>query len=101
LRKPLIIDVVSNSNLSLLYEVHLGNFLFLIKDEVIESIIIKLSWLESKANIVEELGIFVLLSVEEESVVVDDVIKQVVKNDKLLDLFWQLVKKFIVFRNGS
>ena len=90
--------VVSNANFSFLDKVHMRNFIFFIKNQRIIDVIVvlKLSWNKTKANIVQELGVKVIKSIEEGSEFVNHIVKQVLEDKMLLYSSGTLVEKLVV-----
>ena len=88
--------VVSNSNHSLLDEVHICNFIFFIKDQLVVLSVLEFCWLQSKANVVNKLGTDVLISVEENSVAEDDVVEQVMQHNVSFYYSRTLVEELVV-----
>lgn len=75
LTKTLSHQVVANTNNSLLDEIHLTNFVLLVKDKPFFLRPVILSRSQPERNIIQELGVLVFLSVEEESESVVDIVK--------------------------
>ena len=99
--ESLVHEVVANANSTILDEIQIVHIVVFIKNKSIILGAIKLCWYHAKADIVEELGVLVLSRVEEKSMVVDNVIEQVVLHDETLNLSWALVKIFIILLNSS
>jgi RNase adaptor protein for sRNA GlmZ degradation len=81
----LLVQMVSHANSSADNEVHLENFFFFIIDNVLVLLLTEVTGFQSKGNVVEELAIFILLRVEEETEVVEYVIEEIVHNDTTLN----------------
>ena len=96
LLKRLLVHVVPDADLSLSDEVHLENLFFFVVDHVFVVFLAEVSWFESESDIVQELALFVLLWVEEETEVVEYVIKEVVHDNASLDRAWKRVDEVIV-----
>ena len=75
LGKSLRHHIVPNSDHSFLNEVHVGHFIFLVQNKLIMLSILKLCWLQSKADVIYELGVDVFVGVEENAISEDDVIE--------------------------
>lgn len=83
-------------------KVHFEDFCFFIVNYTVFVLVVgKRSWFQSKCNVSQELTIFIFLRIEEESKVVENVIKQVMHNDARADWLWELVNKVIVFFHFS
>lgn len=99
--ESLVHKVVSNANSTILDEVQVVHIVVFIKNKSIVLSAIELRWYHAKADIVEELRVLILGRVKEKSMVVDDVIEQIVLHDEVLYLSWALVKIFIILFNSS
>ena len=82
--KRYLIEVEANTDCSMEDEEHLYDFLFFVIDYIFIFLVLELTRLEPKCDIIEELTICVLLGVKKESKVVENVIKQVMDNDDSL-----------------
>ena len=89
--------VVSNSDHSLLDEVHICNFIFFVKDQLVVLSVLEFRWLQSKANVVNELRVDIFIRIEENSVAEDDVIEQVMQHNISFYYSWTLVEELVVF----
>lgn len=92
----LLVGVEADADSAVQDEVHLKHLFLLIIDDVLVLFLAEVARLEAKGHIVKELTVLVLLRVEEETEVVEDVIKQVVHNDATLNLAWQRIDKLVV-----
>ena len=88
--------VVSNSDHSLLDEVHICNFIFFIKDQLVVLSVLEFCWLQSKANVVNELGTDVFIRVKENSIAENDIIEQVMQHNVSFYYSRTLVEELVV-----
>ena len=93
----LLVQMVSHANSSADNEVHLEDFFFLIIDNVLVLLLTEVTGFQSKSNVVKELAVFILLRVEEETEIVEYVIKEIVHNDSTLNAARECINKLIVF----
>ena len=93
----LLVGVEADTDSAVKDEVHLKHLFFLVIDDILVLFLAEMARLEAKGHIVKELTVLVLLRVEEETEVVEDVIKQVVHNDATLDLTRQRIDELVVF----
>lgn len=74
-RETLSHQIVPDANISLDDEVHVRNLIFFVNYEVVRIGLIEFLGLETEANVVQELGLNVLIGVEEVTELKDYVIK--------------------------
>lgn len=96
-RETLSHQIVPDANISLDDEVHVRNLIFFVNYEVVRIGLIEFLGLETEANVVQELGLNVLIGVEEVTELKDYVIKQIVDKYMSLYLPGTLVEVLIVF----
>ena len=92
----LLVGMETDADSAVQDEVHLKHLFLLIIDDILVLFLAEVARLEAKGHIVKELTVLVLLRVEEETEVVEDVIKQVVHNDAALDLARQRIDELVV-----
>ena len=92
----LLVRVVTNTDCSVENEVHLEDFFLFVIDHVLFLFLAKVSRLQAKGNVVEELAVLVGLGVEEEAEVVEDVIEQVMNDNAAFDLPGKGVDELVV-----
>jgi hypothetical protein len=59
--------------------------------------VLKFRWLQSKANVVNELRVNVFIRIEENSVAEDDIIEKVMQHNVSFYYSWTLVEELVVF----
>ena len=96
-RETLGHQIVTDANVSLDDEVHVRYLIFFVNYQVVTIGLIEFLGLEAKANVVQELGLNVLVGVEEVAELEDYIVKQVVDKYMSLYLPWTLVEVLIVF----
>lgn len=100
LRETLCHKIVANADFAFEDEVHIRHFIFLIQNQSVFQLDIKLSRLKPKADLKQKVFIVHLVGLaarnEEGSEAENDIVKQVVEEDVVLDLFWTLIHIFIV-----
>lgn len=97
--KWLLVSVISNTNGTIQDKVHLEHLFLLVVDHVLFLFVTEVAGFKSKSNIIEELAFLVLLRVEEESEVVEYVVKQIVDDNSTFDLSRKRIDELIVFLN--
>ena len=100
LRYTLRHKVVADAHNSFLDEVHVGDFMLLIQNELVVIVVVKLLWPQSKADIVQKFRVHVFSRVEESSELVDYVIEKVMEHDVLFYPNWTLVEVLIFLCEG-
>ena len=100
LRYTLRHKVVADTHNSFLDEVHVGDFMLLIQNELVVIVVVKLLWPQSKADIIQKFRVHVFSRVEESSELVDYVIEKVMKHDVLFNPNWTLVEVLIFLCEG-
>ena len=73
--KWLLVSVISNTHGTIQDKVHLEHLFLFVIDHILFLFVTEVAGLKSESHIVEELAFLVLLGVEEESEVVEDVVK--------------------------
>lgn len=76
----LLIKMVTHANCTTYYKIHLKHFIFFVVNYVLFLALCEMSRFEAVSNVVKEFAVFVLLRIEEESEVVENIIKQVVND---------------------
>jgi hypothetical protein len=92
---------VSNSNKSLLNEVHLVDLLIFIVNDLIEDVVLKATRLESLGDLEQQANVLLLVEralgvVKEPPEGLDDVLEQVLDSDVDLHFVWHAVKAEVV-----
>ena len=67
--------MIANANCPSDDKVHFEDFLFFVKDDVFVWVVPKKSGLKAESHIIQKLGVFLLLRVEENAKVVENVVK--------------------------
>lgn len=100
LRQSLSHQVVADADLAFQDEVHVRNLVLLVQNEPVLQLNVKLGRLESKAHFKQKVLVIHLICLatrnEERPESENDVIKQVVQQDVILDLFGALIHILIV-----
>ena len=96
-RETLSHQIVTDANVSLDDEVHVRYLIFFVNYQVVTIGLIEFLGLEAKANVVQELGLNVLIGVEEVTELEDYIVKKVVDKYMSLYLPGTLVEVLIVF----
>lgn len=96
-RETLTQKVITDTNAALLNKIHICNFVFLVQNQVDRFLLIEFLRFETEANVVEELGVTVLISIKEETMLEDDVIEKVLGQDVVLYAARTLVQVFVIF----
>ena len=77
-------------------KVHVRNFIFLIDNQINRFLLVEFLGLETEADVIEELGVTVLIRVKEETVLKDDVIEKVLGQNVVLYAARTLIQIFII-----
>lgn len=99
LLKRLLVKMVADTYSARYDKVHLEDFFFFIKDNVLIFLLREVSRHQTKRHIIEELTILVLLRVEEYPKVIENIVEQIVNYNSALDRARQCVDKLVVFLN--
>lgn len=91
--------MIAYADKSIQNEVHLKDLLFFVIDNIFFLLLAEMTRFKAEGDIVEELAILVRLRVEEETEVVEYVIKKVVHDNASLYLPWKCIDELIVFLN--
>jgi len=96
-RETLSHQIVPDADVSLHDEVHVRYLVFFVNYQVVGISLVEFLRLETETNVEQELGLHVLIGIEEVTELENYVIKKVVDKDMSLYLSWTLVEVLIVF----
>ena len=90
-RQALRHQIVPYANNTLFDEIHVGNFLLLVQNQLVIFCIIEFLGPETKAYVIEELGILVLSRMKEVPILENNIVKQIMKHNMPFDLARALI----------